>query len=149
MPVTVLGVAGTLTGPLLMAPVTVEAGFPSPGQDYYDGPVDLTRELVKDPAATFFVRVSGPSMEGAGISDGDVLIVDRSLTPQHGNVVIAVLDGELTVKRLIIDRHGVILRPENPAFPDIRVPELAQMEVWGVVKMSLHYLVDHRLAQSA
>jgi DNA polymerase V len=63
--------------------------------------------------------------------------------------VIAVLDGDLTVKRLIIDRYGVILRPENPAFADIRVPELAQMEVWGVVKMSLHYLVDHRRAQSA
>lgn len=146
MSVTVLGTAGTATGPLYLAPVSVEAGFPSPAQDYYDGPVDLTRELVKDAAATFFLRVSGSSMEQAGISDGDVLIVDRSLTPRHNDVVIAVLDGELTVKRLIITAHGVILRPDNPAFPDILVPTESELSVWGVVKVSLHYLVDHRRA---
>lgn len=146
MPLTVLGVAGTIAGPLQMAPVTVEAGFPSPAQDYYDGPVDLTKQLVRDQAATFFLRVSGSSMEGAGISDGDVLIVDRALTPKHGDVVIAVLDGELTVKRLIIGARRVILRPDNPAFPDIKVEELSSLDIWGVVKVCIHYLVDHRRA---
>lgn len=146
MSLTVLGTAGTVTMPLHLAPVSVEAGFPSPAQDYYDGPVDLTRELVKDAAATFFLRVSGSSMEQARISDGGVLIVDRSLTPKHGDVVIAVLDGELTVKRLIITGRGVILRPDNPAFPDILVAAESELVVWGVVKVCLHYLVDKRRA---
>lgn len=125
---------------LLCAPVTVPAGFPSPAQDWYEGPIDLTAELVKDQAATFIVRVSGHSMEGAGISDGDELLVDRSLTPRDGDVVVAVLDGELTVKRLATGPAGVVLRAENPEFPDIPVPEAADLIVWGVATFCIHHL---------
>ena len=125
---------------LLRAPIAVEAGFPSPAQDWYEGPIDLTAELVKDTAATFIVRVTGHSMEGAGISDGDELLVDRSLTPRDGDVVVAVLDGELTVKRLGVLRDGVVLRAENPAYPDIRVPELASLSIWGVATYCIHHL---------
>jgi DNA polymerase V len=81
---------------LSVAPVAVACGFPSPAQDYYDGPIDLTNMLVEDQAATFIVRAAGHSMTGAGISDGDELLVDRSKRPQHGDIIVAVLDGELT-----------------------------------------------------
>lgn len=131
--------------PLLHAPVAVPAGFPSPAQDWYDGPIDLTAELVKDQAATFVVRVSGHSMEGAGISDGDELLVDRSLTPRDGDVVVAILDGELSVKRLASGPGGVVLRAENPAYPDIPVPEAADLLVWGVATFCIHHLYQRKL----
>lgn len=99
--------------------------IPSPAQDYYDGPIDLTAMLVEDQAATFIVRASGHSMIGAGINDGDV--------------VVTVLDGELTVKRLEIEATGVILRAENTAHPDITVPELSDLRIWGVVTYCLHH----------
>jgi DNA polymerase V len=139
--------------PLLRAPVAVPAGFPSPAQDWYDGPIDLTAELVKDQAATFVVRVAGHSMEGAGISDGDELLVDRSLTPRDGDVVVAVLDGELTVKRLATVPGGVVLRSENPAYPDIPVPEAADLLIWGVATFCIHHLrargSSHQMPDSA
>src|SRR5207244_2049805 len=116
--------------PLSIAPLPVPAGFPSPAQDYYDGPIDLTEQLVKDKAATFIVRVVGDSMEGAGISDGDELLVDRSLEPRHGDVIVAVLDGELTVKRLHLTARGVVLLAENPKYPDLTVAELSELVVW-------------------
>lgn len=129
------------TGPsLLVAPVAVECGYPSPAQDWYDGPIDLTEQLVKDQAATFIVRVSGHSMEGAGISDGDELLVDRSLEPRDGDVIVAVLDGELTVKRLEVRHDGVRLRAENPDYPDILVPEASDLVVWGVATFCIHHL---------
>lgn len=86
------------------------------------------------------MRVSGDSMTGAGISDGDELIVDRARKPQDGSVVVAILDGELTMKRLRITGSGVILHAENPAYPDVRVGELVELEVWGVATRCLHYL---------
>lgn len=129
----------TVTLWLLVAGESVPAGFPSPAQDYFDGTLDLNEHLIKDRTSTFIVRVSGDSMTGAGISDGDELVVDRSITPAHGHVVVAILDGELTVKRLEIEQAGgVVLRAENPAYPAIRVRELSDLRVWGVVTVCLH-----------
>lgn len=125
---------------LMAAPVAVACGFPSPAQDYYDGPIDLTDMLVEDHAATFIVRAAGHSMTEAGISDGDELLVDRSKRPQHGDIVVAVLDGELTVKRLELKPVGVVLRSENAQHPDIVVPELSDLQVWGVATYCIHHL---------
>lgn len=125
---------------LMAAPIAVACGFPSPAQDYYDGPIDLTDMLVEDRAATFIVRASGHSMTGAGISDGDELLVDRSKHPQHGDIIVAILDGELTVKRLELTAAGVVLRSENAEHPDIVVAELSDLQVWGVAMYCIHHL---------
>lgn len=132
--------AATVTVHILIAGESVPAGFPSPAQDYFDGSLDLNEHLIKDRTSTFIVRVSGDSMTGAGISDGDELVVDRSITPAHGHVIVAVLDGELTVKRLELDERSgrVLLRAENPAYAPIRVRELSELQVWGVVTVCLH-----------
>lgn len=130
----------TSTNALRVAPVSVSCGFPSPAQDYYDGPIDLTDMLVEDRAATFIMRAAGDSMTEAGISDGDELLVDRSKTPRHGDVVVAVLDGELTVKRLELGPRGVVLRAENAHHPDITVSELSDLQIWGVVTYCIHHL---------
>lgn len=119
----------------------VPAGFPSPSQDYSDTRIDLTQMLIRDELSTFIVRVSGDSMEGAGIFDGDELIVDRSVEPRDGHVVIAVVDGEMTVKRLRITSTGVVLQAENAEYPDVTVPELSDLLVWGVVTTCLHRLI--------
>ncbi len=125
---------------VLISPVAVAAGFPSPAQDYFDGRIDLNAHLIKDITSTFVVRVTGDSMEGAGISDGDELIVNRALEPKDGSVVVAVLDGELTIKRLRITSTGVVLQAENPKYPDIRVPALSELTVWGVATRCLHHV---------
>jgi DNA polymerase V len=125
---------------VLVAPVAVAAGYPSPAQDYFDGRIDLNAHLVKDVTSTFIVRVTGQSMEQAGISDGDELVVNRALEPKDGSVVVAVLDGELTIKRLRITPTGVVLQADNPRFPDIAVPALSDLSVWGVVERCLHYV---------
>ena len=118
----------------------IPAGFPSPADDYIEKHLDLNEHLVKHPAATFFVRVTGDSMADAGIRNGDILIVDRSLNPSSGRVVIAVLDGELTVKRLV-KRNGVVrLASESDGHPDIEIPEGADLQVWGVVTCAIHQL---------
>ncbi|BCW17512.1 hypothetical protein NtRootA9_02200 [Arthrobacter sp. NtRootA9] len=132
--------AGASLFSVLISPVAVAAGFPSPAQDYFDGRIDLNAHLIKDITSTFVVRVTGDSMEGAGISDGDELIVNRALEPKDGSVVIAVLDGELTVKRLRITPGGVILQAENPRYPDIRVSALSELVVWGVATRCLHHV---------
>ena len=111
----------------------VQAGFPSPADDYLEGALDLNEYLIKRPAATFFLRVTGDSMTGAGIHSGDLLIVDKSVTPADGMIVIAVVDGELTVKRLY-SRHGKIrLEAENPAYRPIPIGSGQDLHVWGVV----------------
>ena len=116
----------------------VEAGFPSPAEDYVEGSLDLNEHLIKHPAATFFVRVSGDSMINAGIFPGDILIVDRSLEAVDKKIVIAVLDGELTVKRLRY-RSGVpSLEPENDNYSTIRISEEMAFEIWGVVTNVIH-----------
>ena len=132
--------AGASLFSVLISPVAVAAGFPSPAQDYFDGRIDLNAHLITDITSTFVVRVTGDSMEGAGISDGDELIVNRALEPRDGSVVIAVLDGELTVKRLRITDSGIILQAENPRYPDIRVPALSELTVWGVATRCLHHV---------
>jgi DNA polymerase V len=124
--------------PLFLA--SVSAGFPSPAEDYIEGRLDLNRHLIKHPAATFFVRVAGDSMIGAGIHPGDILVVDRALEPQDSNVVIAVIDGELTVKR-ISQRHGkLFLVPDNQAYEPLEILEEMEFEVWGVVTSVIHNL---------
>ena len=116
----------------------VHAGFPSPAQGYWSGPVDLNRHLMRDPTATFLVRVSGDSMTGAGIFDGDELVVDRGLDAHDGAVVVAVVNAELTVKRLSWRQGLMVLSPENPAYPEIVLSELDEATVWGVVTRCLH-----------
>lgn len=123
-----------------VAPVAVAAGYPSPAQDYFEDRIDLNEHLVKDVANTVFVRVAGHSMEQAGISDGDELVVNRALEPKDGSVVVAILDGELTIKRLMTTRTGVVLQADNPDFPDIVVSEAASLSVIGVVTTVLHYV---------
>ena len=132
--------AGASLFSVRISPVAVAAGFPSPAQDYFDGRIDLNAHLIKDITSTFVVRVTGDSMEGAGISDGDELIVNRALEPRDGSVVIAVLDGELTVKRLRITRTGVVLQAENPKYQDIHVPALSELTIWGVATRCLHHV---------
>ncbi|AUZ33146.1 peptidase S24 [Arthrobacter sp. PGP41] len=132
--------AGVSLFSVLISPVPVAAGFPSPAQDYFDGRIDLNAHLIKDITSTYVVRVTGDSMEGAGISDGDELIVNRALEPKDGSVVVAVLDGELTVKRLRLTGTGVVLQAENPRYPDIRVQALSELTIWGVATRCLHHV---------
>lgn len=124
--------------PLYLTPV--EAGFPSPAEDYLDRKLDLHQHLVRNEAATFFLRAHGESMIGAGIHDGDLLIVDRSVDAGHRKVVIAALDGELTVKRLLRREGRVYLAPENPQFDPIDITESEFVHIWGVVTYVVHKL---------
>jgi DNA polymerase V len=116
----------------------IPAGFPSPADDYLQEKLDLNKHLIKHPAATFFVKVTGYSMVGAGIHDGDMLIVDRALEPTNGRIIIAVINGELTVKRLQIEPDRILLVAENLEYPPIQVQELDEMTVWGVVVTVIH-----------
>jgi DNA polymerase V len=118
----------------------VSAGFPSPAADYEEGKLDLNRHLVKNPAATFFVKVNGDSMIGAGIHPGDLLVVDRSLEPADKSVVIAVVNGELTVKRIRIRKGEITLEPENEKYSVRQIAEGVDFEVWGVVTNVIHAL---------
>jgi len=113
----------------------VQAGFPSPADDYLEGSLDLNEHLISHPAATFYCRVCGDSMTGVGIFDGDLLIVDRALTPRTGDVVLAALDGELTCK--ILDSQGRQLLAANRRYPPITIPEGSHFEVEGVVISSI------------
>jgi DNA polymerase V len=124
--------------PLFLAPVS--AGFPSPAEDYIEGRLDLNKHLIKHPAATFFVRVAGDSMTGAGIHPGDILVVDRVLEPRDASVVIAVLDGELTVKRISRRAGKLFLVPDNSLYQPLEILEGMEFEVWGVVTSVIHSL---------
>ena len=128
----------SLQRPLFLSGVS--AGFPSPADDYLDRKLDLNEHLIKNPAATFFVRVAGDSMTGAGINDNDILVVDRSLEPINGNIIIAVVSGELTVKRLLKSRDCCRLVAENPDYPDLEIDEETPLEVWGVATYAIHSL---------
>lgn len=129
---------GELKRPLFSC--SVSAGFPSPADDYIEGRLDLNELMVANPAATFFVRVAGDSMTGAGIHHNDILVVDRSLEPVSGKVVIAVVNGELTVKRLHKKGETICLKAENPEYPDIPVNEESACEIWGVAAFVIHSL---------
>jgi DNA polymerase V len=122
--------------PLFLA--TVKAGFPSPADDFMEQQLDLNEHLIQHPAATFFVRVDGDSMKGAGILRGDILIVDRSLETQDGRIVIAVINGEFTVKRIRLQGGRVLLEAEHPGYPPIRIESEWDFQVWGVVTYIIH-----------
>jgi DNA polymerase V len=111
----------------------IAAGFPSPADDHLEKPIDLNEHLAPHPAATFVVRVAGDSMVGAGIQNGDLLVVDRAREARSESIVVAVVDGELTVKRLRIENGKIWLVPENPAYPPIEIRENAELVIWGVV----------------
>lgn len=113
---------------------TVSAGFPSPADDYMDSKIDLNEHLISHPTATFFVRVSGDSMIGAGIEEGDLLVVDRSLEAKNGLIVIAAIDGMLTVKRLSKKDGNISLLAENKKYKPIEIKEGNDALIWGVVK---------------
>lgn len=117
---------------------TVRAGFPSPADDYIECKLDLNTHLIKNAAATFFVRASGDSMKNAGIQSGDMLIVDRSLEATHGKIVIAAVDGELTVKRLSRKQGKVKLLAENPDYTPINITHDQDLVIWGVVTHVIH-----------
>lgn len=117
---------------------TVMAGFPSPAEQYVERPLDLNELLVARPAATYFVRAEGDSMEGAGIRAGDLLVVDRSLEPEDGSVVIACVDGGFTVKTLRLGRNGIRLVAANPAYAPIRFKGEMELRVFGVVTAVIH-----------
>ncbi len=115
---------------------TVSAGFPSPAEDYAESSIDLNEELIDNKNATFFVRVDGDSMTDANIKHGDVLIVDKSKEPLHNTIVIALLEGEFTVKRLKIKGEKIFLQPENNAYKPIEVKN--ELMIWGVVTYIIH-----------
>jgi DNA polymerase V len=124
--------------PLYSCPVS--AGFPSPADDYLEGQLDLNEHLIRHPVATFFVRATGDSMIRAGIHTGDLLIVDRSLEARDGRVIIAVLNGELLVKRLRQSGECVYLVADNPDYPALLITEAMDFQVWGVVTNVVHAL---------
>ena len=116
----------------------VSAGFPSPADDYMDLPIDLNEFLIKHPAATFYVRVKGNSMEGAGIRNGDLLIVDRAEEPRNKSIVLGIIDGEFTVKRIKKKGSDLYLIPDNPEFKPIKIDNNMDFQVWGVVTYVVH-----------
>jgi DNA polymerase V len=126
--------------PLPLFTGKVAAGFPSPADDYIEKTLDLNELLVKKPAATFFVRAEGESMLGAGIHPNDILVVDRSLEPVAGKIVICALNGALTVKRLQRRAGQWVLAAENPLYTDIALNEGLELVVWGVVTAVIHPL---------
>jgi len=122
--------------PLVSA--SVEAGFPSPADDHMERGIDLNEELIRNPAATFLIRVQGESMRDAGIHSGDTLIVDKSVTPYDRQIVVAMIDGEFTVKRFRKRNGKIFLEAENPAFDPIEVGENQELTIWGSVTYIIH-----------
>jgi DNA polymerase V len=113
--------------------VGISAGFPSPADDFKQQRISLDKELIKNKEATFFARVSGQSMIGAGLDDNDLLVVDKSLEPEHNKIAVCFIDGEFTVKRLKVEADGIWLQPENPDYEPIKVTEENNFVIWGIV----------------
>ena len=111
----------------------VSAGFPSPAADFMETNIDLNKELSENQLATFYIKVKGNSMIDAGIDDKDVLVVDRSLEPQNNKIAICFIDGEFTVKRILVEKECLYLMPENPNYSPIKVTEENQLVIWGIV----------------
>ena len=117
---------------------SVSAGFPSPADDYTEENIDLNEHLISNPFSTFFLRVKGDSMINAGIKDKDLIIVDKSLIAKPGNIIIAMIDGEFTIKRLSIKNDELYLKAENHNYPDFRFKNHIDVQIWGVVIYSIH-----------
>jgi DNA polymerase V len=130
-----LDIYSAQTDEILELPVLqgISAGFPSPAMDFIDLSIDLNRHLIKHPSATFYGRVKGESMREAGIGDGDLLIIDKSLNPEHGKIAVCFIDGEFTLKRIHIDNDGLWLMPANEMFKPIFVSAESDLRIWGVV----------------
>lgn len=111
----------------------IQAGFPSPAQGAFADSVDLNHELINNPTATFCARVIGDSMVDSGINEGDMLIIDRSIEPQDGDIAVCFIDGDFTVKRLLINENGISMVPANRKYPVIKVPDESNFVIWGIV----------------
>jgi DNA polymerase V len=111
----------------------IKAGFPSPAADFDETKISLDNVLVKNREATFYAKASGNSMIGAGIDDGDIMVIDRSLEPTNNKIAVCCIDGEFTVKRIKTDKNCVYLMPENSAFEPIKVTENNELIIWGIV----------------
>ena len=123
--------------PLSLMSSEVRAGFPSPADDYAESSLDLNELMIQHKEATFFCRVKGRSMEGAGIFEGDLLVIDRAITPRSGCIVVAAVDGELTVKRFIRRNGQILLEAASPKFAPITFNEGQELQIWGVVTGSV------------
>lgn len=111
----------------------ISAGFPSPADDFRETRISLDEELITNKEATFFAKVSGQSMIGAGLDDNDLLVIDRSIPPTNNKIAVCFLDGEFTVKRLRVEKDEVWLQPENPDYPIIKITEENNFVIWGIV----------------
>ena len=129
---------------LLFADQGIRAGFPSPAQDYMSDSIDLNQELIRHPATTFYARAVGDSMKGCGIDDGDLLVIDKAIDPQEGDIVVAYIDGEFTLKKVKLEPDGscLWLIPANDEYPPIKVTDENYFIIWGVltynIKRQLH-----------
>ncbi len=124
--------------PFFLCPVS--AGFPSPADDYLDRSLDLNEHLIKNPSATFYVRAAGDSMERAGIFEGDLIMIDRSQTAVHNSIVLAIVNGGFTIKRLLIHNGKITLSSENPKYASLDIQEGMEFEIWGVATNVIHSL---------
>ncbi len=115
----------------------ISAGFPSPAQDFLETGIDLNKELIAHPVSTFFGKVKGDSMKNAGIDDGDLIIIDKSLTPKEGDVAVCFIDGEFTLKFIKKDINCIWLVPANPTYKSIKVTEDNNFVIWGIVTFSI------------
>ena len=120
----------------------ISAGFPSPADDYIENNLSLSELLIRNHLSTFLMKTSGDYMVDVGINDGDILVVDRSIEPKNRDIVIAILEGNLTVKRLLFKTNGsVVLKSENTAYKDIKIPESVDLVIWGVVTSAIHQFI--------
>lgn len=123
--------------PLPIADAGIKAGFPSPAQDFMDLSIDLNKELIRHPASTFYGRVRGDSMQDAGVYDGDILIIDKSLEPHNGDMAVCFIDGEFTIKYIKIEKTVIWLIPANDKYKPIRVTQENDFLIWGIVTYSI------------
>ena len=117
----------------------ISAGFPSPATDFLDPVIDLNKHLIRHPATTFIAVANGQSMKGAGIDNNDLLIVDKSIAPSNGAIAVCVIDGEFTLKRLVVKRREIFLMPENEDFKPIKISEFNEFEIWGILTYSIKF----------
>ena len=131
-----MGIMNNIEIPAFLSPI--QAGFPSPADDYIENRLDINELVIQHPAATFFVKVEGESMQDANIHSGDILVVDNSIEAISGKIIVAILNGEFTVKRFIKNAAGSFLVPENKNFPTIKIEPENDFQAWGVVTFVIH-----------